>query len=74
MLIVLRDLAKRARQLEEQAGSYRDETTRLVRRPGHDRVLAAGTAHQATDPAAAATLWQRIDRQITNAGPLGSAA
>ena len=31
MLIVLRDLAKRARQLEEQADRYRDETTRLVR-------------------------------------------
>jgi transposase len=31
MLIVLRDLARRARQLEEHAGRYRDEITRLVR-------------------------------------------
>jgi transposase len=31
MLTVLRDLAKRARQLEEQADRYRGETTRLVR-------------------------------------------
>jgi transposase len=31
MLIVLRDLAKRARRLEEQAGRYRDDIARLVR-------------------------------------------
>jgi hypothetical protein len=31
MLAVLRDLAKRARHLEEQAGRYRDQITRLVR-------------------------------------------
>jgi hypothetical protein len=31
MLIVLRDLAKRARRLEEQAGRYRNDIARLVR-------------------------------------------
>ena len=31
MLIVLRDLARRARQLDDQAGRYRNEITRLVR-------------------------------------------
>jgi transposase len=31
MLIVLRDLAKRARRLEEQAGRYRDDIARLMR-------------------------------------------